>query len=70
MSSQEGIRVIPSVGTCFPASCSNRDVQKVLNNTMQAYLSNVIPIVHYCATDTKPDFDVADISVMYDLELI
>ena len=60
----EGILVIPSIGTCYPDTCSQGDIKTLLQNVFEKLFPILTPTLYYCATDTKPDFDAADISVM------
>lgn len=68
-------RFLPSVGLCLPSSCSAEDVrsacaQQVGSATLRANVSVVtISDESYCYTEAKvnqpPNFDAADIVVMY-----
>lgn len=75
--------MIPSLGACFPNSCSQQDIQQLMINYIDMVYtgdalqtSNAVqadynpegllwPYVLACYEEKKPDFDAADISVMY-----
>lgn len=70
-----GVLILPSMGICFPNSCTQPDIQLVMMNSFdlmyKTFLNNSIPrdallwpAVAYCYEGKKPDYDAADISVM------
>lgn len=65
--------LVPTVGVCFPNSCTQLDVQLLLVNAVSSFYSKIPgvdpksllwPATATCTDRHKPDFDAGDITMM------
>ncbi|CAG7725078.1 unnamed protein product [Allacma fusca] len=63
--------MFPMMGTCFPSSCSNDDIQMIFSTLYSALTQNYLEqVVLGCETDEKPPLDAGDYSMIVVLAII
>jgi hypothetical protein len=67
-----GVKLFPSIASCFPNTCAKSEVEQVLMNIFYELFQHpekgdglMWPGAESCYVRKKPDLDAADISVMY-----
>ena len=55
---------VPGIGICYPSSCSQGDIQLILNEFYNSTGDYLTPLVNTCTTAEKPPFDTGDYAMM------